>query len=145
MRAVVHDLLSLFAEQQSIPLPMAVLICPTCLQRYTHSANGKTQLHAKAHLQESRLTLLFYPSVSPSHAHTGTYACLHGYKLTPSHSCLHCHTLRHTNSEKKHMGTHTHTHTPPRLIVAVMGRVSSNGTHKCPGEKSSLWIDRMWE
>lgn len=29
-----------------------------------------------------------------------------------------------------------HTHTLPRLIVAVMGRVSSNGTDKCPGEEA---------
>lgn len=38
-----------------------------------------------------------------------------------------------------------HTHTLPRLIVAVMGRVSSNGTDKCPGGGGSLHIDRMWE
>ena len=37
MRAVVHDLLPLFAEQQSIQLPTAVLICPTCLHGQTHT------------------------------------------------------------------------------------------------------------
>lgn len=53
--------------------------------------------------------------------------------------------LPHSQTRKLWEKTRAHAHTPPRLIVAVMGRVSSNGTHKCPGEKSSLWIDRMWE
>lgn len=37
MKAVVRDLLSLFVEQQSISMHMAVLICPTCLDTYTHA------------------------------------------------------------------------------------------------------------
>ncbi len=131
MRAAVHDLIPLFAEQLSIQLLMAVLICPICLEAHTGAhTNTHTKTHAKKHHQTSCLTFLLNLSDSLSFSRKcATDAYVH--KQTVSLSCC-------SSSSLSSIHTHTHknTRTPPRLIAAVMGRVSSNGTHKCPGEKA---------
>lgn len=69
MKAVVRDLFSLFAEQQSIPLPVAVLICPTCLDTHTHTIRS-TQIQRHISKQAALLSFL---SLSHSLSHTSSY------------------------------------------------------------------------
>lgn len=131
-RAVVHDLLPLFAEQQSIPLPWVVLMCPTCL----HTHKWRHTNICKAHISPL-IRLSLAPSLSLIHSEMYTDKPMHMYTHAHTVSLLSCPSSAHSpaaDTLEKH--THKNTRTPPRLIVAVMGRVSSNGTHKCPGEKA---------